>query len=152
METSEGRKGIALKRVTFLLMITISIFFTISSLRESSTKSKELEMISLFELRRSRLLKHCARKKRSESGAVKNLQGSNCTQRSMKNLHVVENLPTDLVFCLTKKAGSTSLGQFFVNNLEPADEMAWMSPFVDQVEQAKYVESRSSLHLMMMMD
>ena len=58
----------------------------------------------------------------------------------------------DLVFCLTKKAGSTSLGQFFVNNLEPADEMAWMSPFVDQVEQAKYVESRSSLHSMMMMD
>ena len=142
----------ALKRVTLLLLITISIFFSISSLRESSTKSKELEMISLFELRRSRLLKHCARKKRSESGAVKNLQGSNSTEPPMKNLHVVENLPSDLVFCLTKKAGSTSLGQFFVNNLEPADEMAWMSPFVDQVEQAKYVESRSSLHSMIMMD
>ena len=97
-------------------------------------------------------MKHCARKKRSESRAVKNLQRSDSAQRSMKNLHVVENLPGDLVFCLTKKAGSTSLGQFFVNNLEPADEMAWMSPFVDEVEQAKYVESRSSLHSMMMMD
>ena len=147
METCEGRKGITLKRVTFLLMITIiSIFFFISSLRESSTKSKELEMISLFELRRSRLLKHCARKKRSESGEV------NSREPPMKNLHVVENLPSDLVFCLTKKAGSTSLGQFFVNNLEPADEMAWMSPFVDQVEQAKYVQSRSILHSMIMMD
>ena len=65
----------------------------------------------------------------------------------MKNLHFVRNLPGDVVFCLLKKAGSTSLTHFFTNNLEPADEMAWLvGP--DKITQERIVKSRSSLRVM----
>ena len=66
---------------------------------------------------------------------------------SMKNLHFVRNLPGDLVFCLLKKAGSTSLTHLFTNNLEPADEMAWLDG-PDEETQERIVKSRSSLRVM----
>ena len=64
-----------------------------------------------------------------------------------KNLHFIRNLPGDLVFCLLKKAGSTSLTHFFTNNLEPADEVAWLDG-PDEETQEQIVKSRSSLRVM----
>ena len=66
---------------------------------------------------------------------------------ALKNLHFIRHLPGDLVFCLLKKAGSTSLTHFFTNNLEPADEAAWLD-VPDEETEEQIVKSRSSLRVM----
>ena len=70
----------------------------------------------------------------------------NSSDPPMRNLHFVRNLPGDVVFCLLKKAGSTSLTHFFTNNLEPAAEVAWLD-VPDEETQEQIVKSRSSLPL-----
>ena len=122
-------------------LLLVSLFYRSPQLPESSNES--LEMVSLFELRRSLLLNNCAQKKNSWGGPPQGLP-----KLPLKNLHMVRNLPGDLVFCLLKKGGSTSLNQFFLSNLQPSDEMTWIQP-VEEAMQTKILESRSTLRVMM---
>jgi len=121
-------------------LLLVSLFYRSPQLPESGNES--LEMVSLFELRRSLLLNHCAQKKNSWGGPPQGLP-----KLPLKNLHMVRNLPGDLVFCLLKKGGSTSLNQFFLSNLQPSDEMTWIQT-VEEAMQTKILESRSSLRVM----
>ena len=124
-------------------LLLVSLYYRSPQLPESSNES--LEMVSLFELRRSLLLNHCAQKKNSLGGLVQELP-----KLPLKNLHMVRNLPGDLVFCLLKKGGSTSLNQFFLSNLQPSDEMTWIQT-VEEAMQTKILESRSTLRVIRMM-
>ena len=124
-------------------LLLVSLFYRSPQLPESSNES--LEMVSLFELRRSLLLNHCAQKKNSWGGPPQGLP-----KLPLKNLHMVRNLPGDLVFCLLKKGGSTSLNQFFLSNLQPSDEMTWIQT-VEEAMQTKILESRSTLRVIRMM-
>ena len=124
-------------------LLLVSLFYRSPQLPESSNES--LEIVSLFELRRSLLLNHCTQKKKSLGGSPQGLP-----KLPLKNLHMVRNLPGDLVFCLLKKGGSTSLNQFFLSNLQPSDEMTWIQP-VEEAMQTKILESRSTLRVIRMM-
>ena len=105
-------------------------------------------MISKLELRRARLLKHCMAKKSSNEPTLNKSDFVGSTEPFMKNLHYVRNLPGDLIFCLLKKGGSTSLTNFFTNNLDPTDEVGWLEG-LDKETQEQIVLSRSSLRVML---
>ena len=133
---------LGLNKVTFLLFVFGSFLFFYES------RGKEPEsLISVFEQRRSLLLEHCSRKKSSEEASMRKISQS--PEPSIKDLHFVRDLPGDLVFCLVKKAGSTSLNTFFLNTLEPADEVAWLHQ-PDVETQMRIVRSRTSLRVMVM--
>ena len=134
---------LGLNKVTFLLFVFGSFLFFYES-RGKEPKS----LISVFEQRRSLLLQHCSRKKSLEE-AMRKMSTSQSPEPSMKDLHFVRDLPGDLVFCLVKKAGSTSLNTFFLNTLEPADEVAWLHQ-PDVETQMQIVRSRTSLRVMVM--
>ena len=116
-----------MNKVTFLLLFSVGTLLFISSVLKRSNEPEE-SIISILELRRATLLKHCSSKtkKSSQELSVKKLPVVSSLKPALKNLHFIRNLPGDLVFCLLKKAGSTSLTHFFTNNLEPADEAAWL--------------------------
>ena len=135
---------LGLNKVTFLLFVFGSFLFFYES------RGKEPEsLISVFEQRRSLLLEHCSRKKSSEEASMRKISNSQSPEPSIKDLHFVRDLPGDLVFCLVKKAGSTSLNTFFLNTLEPADEVAWLHQ-PDVETQMQIVRSRTSLRVMVM--
>ena len=135
---------LGLNKVTFLLFVFGSFLFFYES------RGKEPEsLISVFEQRRSLLLEHCSRRKSSEEASMRKISNSQSPEPSMKDLHFVRDLPGDLVFCLVKKAGSTSLNTFFLNTLEPADEVAWLHQ-PDVETQMRIVRSRTSLRVMVM--
>ena len=119
-----GMRRIVLNKVTFLLLFSLGGLLFVSCVLERSNNPES--MMSILELRRALLLKHCSTEKSSQEQSTKKLHVVRSPEPSMKNLHFVRNLPGDLVFCLLKKAGSTSLTHLFTNNLEPADEMAWL--------------------------
>merc|ERR1712080_444559 len=116
-------RRMVLDKVTFLLF-SLCALLLISSVMERSSQPEEKSLISLLELRRATLLKHCSTKAKKHSSP----------KPSLKNLHFIRNLPGDLVFCLLKKGGSPSLTDFFTNNLEPADEVEWLNG-PDEMEQ-----------------
>ena len=135
---------LGLNKVTFLLFVFGSFLFFYES------RGKEPEsLISVFEQRRSLLLEHCSRRKTSEEASMRKISNSESPEPSIKDLHFVRDLPGDLVFCLVKKAGSTSLNTFFLNTLEPADEVAWLHQ-PDVETQMRIVRSRTSLRVMVM--
>ena len=138
----------ALNKVTFLLLFSVGTLLFISPVLKRSNEPEE-SIISILELRRATLLKHCSSKtkKSSQELSVKKLPVVSSLKPALKNLHFIRNLPGDLVFCLLKKAGSTSLTHFFTNNLEPADEVAWLD-VPDEETQEQIVKSRSSLRVM----
>ena len=138
------RRMVTLNKVTVLLIFSVGGLLFISSVLERSNKPEE-SMISILELRRAILLNHCSTKKSSQVQSGKKLQNS--PEPLMKNLHFIRHLPGDVVFCLLKKAGSTSLTHFFTNNLEPSDEMVWLDG-PDEETQEQIVKSRSSLRVM----
>ena len=140
-----GMRRIVLNKVTFLLLFSVGGLLFISCVLERRNKPES--MISILELRRAMLLNHCSTEKSSQKQSTKKLHVVRSPEPSMKNLHFVRNLPGDLVFCLLKKAGSTSLTHLFTNNLEPADEMAWLDG-PDEETQERIVKSRSSLRVM----
>ena len=131
-----------LNKVISLLVFTFVGLLFISSVLQRNNRPESL--ISMLELRKARLLKHCSSKKRSQGPSMTKL---NSPEPPMKNLHFVRNLPGDVAFCLLKKAGSTSLTHFFTNNLEPAEEMTWLVG-LDQTTREQIVRSRSSLRVM----
>ena len=143
-----GKRRMALNKVTFLLLFSVGTLLFTFSVVERSTEPEE-SFISRLELRRATLLKHCSTntKKSSQEQSMKQLHVFGPLKLALKNLHFIRHLPGDLVFCLLKKAGSTSLTHFFTNNLEPADEVAWLD-VPDEETQEQIVKSRSSLRVM----
>ena len=104
-------------------------------------------MISRLEFRRARLLQHCMTKKSPSLPSINKPDFVGSPEPFMKNLHYIRNLPGDLIFCLLKKGGSTSLTNFFTSNLDPTDEVAWLEG-LDKETQEQIVLSRSSLRVM----
>ena len=116
----------------FIIFFAGGLLFISVGLQRSNEQES---MISKLELRRARLLRHCLTQKSSP-------------EPSMKNLHYVRNLPEDLIFCLLKKGGSTSLEKFFTSNLDFTDEAVWYAGEVDKEAQEQIVLSRSSVRVM----
>ena len=115
----------------FIIFFAGGLLFISVGLQRSNEQEN---MISKLELRRARLLRHCLTQKSSE-------------EPWMKNLHYVRNLPEDVIFCLLKKGGSTSLEKFFTSNLDFTDEAVWYAGEVDKEAQEQIVLSRSSVRV-----
>ena len=110
---------------------------------------KQESMISKLELRRARLLKHCLTQNSSQEPSVKKVDFVGSPESSMKNIHYVRNLPEDLIFCLLKKGGSTSLEKLFTSNLEfEEDLLVWHAGVTDKQTQEQIILSRSSVRVM----
>ena len=128
----------------FIIFFAGGLLFISVGLQRSNEQES---MISKLELRRARLLKHCLTQNSSQEPSVKKVDFVGSPEASMKNIHYVRNLPEDLIFCLLKKGGSTSLEKFFTSNLDFTDEAVWYAGEVDKEAQEQIVLSRSSVRV-----
>ena len=111
--------------------------------RAGETKERSLtngepsvSLTRVMEARRSLLLNHCIRKARSQNvSTTRDCEtggaDEECRRQKekifppLRHLNYIQNLPGDLVFCIPLKAGSSSLNQFMVKNVDSGDFQTW---------------------------